>query len=297
LAYAVLDDSLSLLTMSPNLEALLGMPRIVIGRPVTEGLDALVGSEPELQRVLDGTVGEYRLEYRNVAGEDGSNTWLTLNLWPHEIGPGRLGLLLVVEEVTSSARNEQRSMQARNELRLTRTQLDLANKELQRQALFDELTGLPNRRYLDAELQRYVGLANENATALTAILIDVDDFKALNDNHGHLEGDRCLRVLASAIRGSMRATDFAARYGGDECCVFVPMADATQTLARRIRASISEQNGHTETPFTISIGVAIRSAAQGQFSETDLLKAADAALYRAKRDGKNRIVVATSDEI
>lgn len=163
-------------------------------------------------------------------------------------------------------------------------------EKLRTQALRDPLTGLYNRRYMEDVLERYVHLAERNGSAVSAIMIDLDHFKLLNDKHGHAVGDAVLREVAAAIVGSLRPSDVACRYGGEELIVLLPdcpLADAVgkaELLRARVEA-LSENHG---TPITASFGVAsMPEAAQG-----DLVAVADAALYRAKEEGRNRVVAA-----
>ena len=292
LAYALADKNLRIQEVSPNLQEFLRFSEPLAGKALNEVFDALAGAEQVLEQVFEGFLPEYRLEYINYEQGDFLG-YITLNVWKHSRPDGQSGFLLIAEDVTSSGYLEQRAVQTRNELQLMRLELDRANAELQRQALFDALTGLPNRRYLDDELQRYVEFAHRHGTPLAAIMLDLDNFKLLNDTHGHPEGDQCLRILAAAIRDSIRVTDFAARYGGEEFCIFLPMADTSQAiaLARRIQSNLALKIIHTPIKFTMSIGAASSSAKEATFTAANLLKKADDALYQAKREGKNRICV------
>jgi diguanylate cyclase (GGDEF)-like protein len=168
--------------------------------------------------------------------------------------------------------------------------------KLRSQALRDPLTGLYNRRYMEDALERVVRLAERERTEVSVIMIDLDHFKRLNDQYGHAKGDTVLRDSAAAIINQLRETDIACRYGGEELIVVLPNCglDMAAAKAERIRASIevlSEPNG---AQVSASLGVACVPATSN--SSRDLLANSDAALYRAKQEGRNRVVRAPSQK-
>jgi len=158
-----------------------------------------------------------------------------------------------------------------------------------RQAMTDELTGLANHRRFHELLAR--GEHDGDARAL--IILDIDDFKLVNDRHGHQTGDAVLRALGEVVRANCRDSDEAARYGGEELAVVLPGAtlERAHEVAERIRAAIAAHRfpatGGVELRVTASVGVAAVGSGGGH---AELLAAADAALYAAKRGGKNRTV-------
>jgi two-component system, cell cycle response regulator len=162
-------------------------------------------------------------------------------------------------------------------------------------AITDALTGLFNRRYMESHLATLMEQAASRGKPLTALVLDIDYFKSVNDTHGHDAGDDVLREFALRIRRSIRGIDLACRYGGEEFVVIMPetdMAVATmvaERLRRRIAADpFAIQQGTRSMPLTISIGVA---ATRGKGdSAAAILKRADQALYKAKREGRNRVV-------
>ena len=162
-------------------------------------------------------------------------------------------------------------------------------------ALTDALTGLFNRRYMESHLSTLIEQAVARGKPLSALVLDIDYFKSINDSHGHDAGDDVLRDFAMRIRRSIRGIDLACRFGGEEFVVIMPetdMAVATmvaERLRRRIAADpFTIQQGARKLPVTISIGIA---ALRGRDDNAaGLLKRADQALYRAKRDGRNRVV-------
>jgi len=162
---------------------------------------------------------------------------------------------------------------------------------LHRQALTDELTGLANHRRFQELLSVAVARYERHDQAVSLVLLDIDDFKAINDRHGHLTGDRALRALGSCLRDVCRATDEPARYGGEELAVVVhgPLM-AARVLAERLRGAIEQVevvNPDGEPiALTASFGVAALEDEDIGGAKA-LIEAADAALYRAKQDGKN----------
>lgn len=174
-----------------------------------------------------------------------------------------------------------------------------ANLELQRNQariselmLTDPLTGAGNRRHLDERFVLEVDRAQRYDKQLSVVIADLDHFKAINDTYGHNAGDEVLKAVAAVIRGSMRATDIMARFGGEEFVLLLPETGrvGAELLAERIRRALELQPvGGLAQPVTASFGVAIARASE---SAKDVLKRADEALYQAKHAGRNRVVVA-----
>jgi two-component system cell cycle response regulator len=162
-------------------------------------------------------------------------------------------------------------------------------------AITDALTGLHNRRYMETHLATLVEQAQARGKALTVLVLDIDFFKAVNDTHGHDAGDDVLREFAVRLKKSIRGIDLACRLGGEEFVVVMPdtdMAVATM-VAERLRRRIAADpfpiaRGERKVEVTISIGLAALSGADD--GAANVLKRADQALYRAKRDGRNRVV-------
>jgi two-component system cell cycle response regulator len=173
---------------------------------------------------------------------------------------------------------------------------------LVRSGLTDFLTGWHNRRYLNARLKEELARAQRQGTGLTCLLIDLDRFKQINDQHGHLVGDMALREAAQRVDAHIRGSDAAARFGGDEFVVLAPGISPEQAaaLAERIRAAVCdtplEVPSGARLSMTVSIGVAgtvlSREETDMKVAAERLLAEADSALYRAKQLGRNRVELA-----
>ncbi|MCK8786353.1 EAL domain-containing protein [Roseomonas sp. NAR14] len=176
--------------------------------------------------------------------------------------------------------------------------LKAAYAELATLAATDGLTGLANRRQFEAELSREWRRARREGSAIALLLIDVDHFKAVNDRYGHQTGDNCLRAVARWIDASIRRPgDLGARYGGEEFAAILPETDiaGAAATAEAIRARVEADRGRefsSDGPVTVSIGVAVlHPAAAAHDNEMTLIRLADAALYQAKRNGRNRVEI------
>lgn len=178
----------------------------------------------------------------------------------------------------------------------------LAQIALEQLATRDGLTGLANRRCFDDTLAAEWARAQRMGQPLSLLMVDVDNFKAYNDAHGHLGGDDCLKRIANAVASEMRAHDLVARYGGEEFAVILPNQSlkGAAIVAERIRARVEQlQLPHRRAPgrlVTVSIGAATAHAAPGQQASA-LVAIADAALYRAKHMGRNRISLPVSEVV
>jgi diguanylate cyclase (GGDEF)-like protein len=159
----------------------------------------------------------------------------------------------------------------------------------ERRAASDVLTGLPNRRAADEVFKRMAAHAGRNVSPLTAVLLDLDRFKEVNDQHGHESGDRALAMVGSIITSTIRASDFAARFGGEEFLVLLPDTDrdAALLVAEKLRSEIEHAELVGIGSITASLGLAVLPTDAGEPEE--LLRKADRALYTAKEGGRNRV--------
>jgi diguanylate cyclase (GGDEF)-like protein len=216
----------------------------------------------------------------------------------------RLFSLFVVQHVVanvllvryiSQTRTELLLMDERNARLLDR--LRQANDQLEEQALTDGLTGLANRRAFDSALLAEMRRARRARQPLSLLLIDIDRFKTLNDRLGHQAGDRCLAAVATVLAETVRdITDTVARYGGEEFAVILPFTDTAgaAAVAEKLRASVEalawEAIHGQPAALTVSIGGATLrpdADAEREVDPSRLIAAADAALYRAKSEGRN----------
>lgn len=180
--------------------------------------------------------------------------------------------------------------------------LKLKSQHLEKLALVDGLTDIPNRRALDDMLQRECGRSAREGYSLAVLMIDIDHFKAFNDHYGHGAGDECLRQVAQALAAALhRPGDFIARYGGEEFCILLPdcdsqgaiqvaehLRDAIETLA--IPHAYSSVAKHV----TVSIGISVHQTKGGDTCPPTIHREADEALYTAKTHGRNRVAVSNS---
>ncbi|HVU22287.1 MAG TPA: diguanylate cyclase, partial [Rhizomicrobium sp.] len=162
-------------------------------------------------------------------------------------------------------------------------------------AITDQLTGLHNRRYMSSHLDNLMSTAARAGKPLAFVIMDIDYFKSVNDNYGHDVGDEVLREFAKRIGANIRGIDLACRYGGEEFVVVMPETDAAfaYAVSERLRKSIETTPVEiTRAPGKLSITVSIGIASSEGPSDTSegLLRRADQALYRAKRNGRNRVV-------
>ena len=205
------------------------------------------------------------------------------------------GLLLFVTEAADSFQvllDSRRLGQAlADSMSLALSNIALREK-LRTQSLRDPLTGLYNRRYMADALERYVSLAERHGGATAVLMIDLDNFKRLNDDHGHAKGDAVLRDVAGQLLGGLRPADIVCRYGGEELLVIMPECALEEAVLRantlRVRIEgLSDMHG---AQISASFGVA--AIPETSTSAADLVPMADAALLQAKRDGKNRVIAA-----
>jgi len=190
---------------------------------------------------------------------------------------------LVVQLAVKKVRAEAEGYRAERDL------LAAANVRLSAEAQEDALTGLANRRHLDANLERAFVQAVEENRPLCVAVADVDHFKSINDRHSHAIGDEVLRAVGRILRSACRPTDLAGRYGGEEFVLALldTPAETAHAVCERLRAAVAGYAWDTLRPglaVTVSIGVAGRAA---HATGAEMLDAADARLYEAKRAGRN----------
>ncbi|GIF38262.1 diguanylate cyclase domain-containing protein [Actinoplanes xinjiangensis] len=209
---------------------------------------------------------------------------------------GRLdAVLLIAGQLTVSLENAQVYASLERAVADRTEELAEANQRLELLSVTDPLTGLPNRRKLTTFLEDAWLRAERSHEPIGVAMIDIDNFKKYNDHYGHQGGDECLRLVAEALRTSVRTTDLVARYGGEEFCIVMPGAtteNARVVADRACRAVAGLRQPHEPAVggiVTVSVGVTAGTPLTDAGPE-QLQKLADEALYEAKRGGRNRVV-------
>ena len=203
-------------------------------------------------------------------------------------------LMLATDEQDGWARLKEVSRVARalsDSMSLALSNIALREK-LRTQSLRDPLTGLYNRRYMEDALERYLSMAERTGRPTAAVMIDLDHFKQLNDQHGHAKGDAVLRDVAGQLVGALRPSDVVSRYGGEELLVILPECglDDAVVKAEGLRARIESLSDVHGAAISASFGVAAVPETSGGLA--DLVPMADAALYAAKLAGRNCVKAA-----
>lgn len=232
------------------------------------------------------------------AGTEGVRSWLGVPIFMYG---GCEGVLAIQSRTPAAFGGSQQRLLESIGLQVAAA---LQNAHLYEMAMVDGLTGLFVRRYFDARIEEEIERAKRYGTPFSVVMMDVDDFKRLNDNHGHLVGDRVLRAVAGLVRGQMRGVDTAARYGGEEIAIILPRTEmvAAYNQAERIRAAIADHRitvdgtGDSQViGVTASFGIAAYPESEAHTAE-ELVRRADRALYRAKKTGKNRVELYWPDD-
>jgi diguanylate cyclase (GGDEF)-like protein len=262
-------------------------------QPLTEAVreGSLAGVEEEILAAERAALGADRV---GAGGSDGS--WVaSVAMAPIEPGGRTLGLITVVSrerELTTDDREVLRSLAAQATLALENVDLHL---QVSRQAVTDELTGLANHGRFQELLDLEIEQVRRYHHPLGLIMLDIDNFKSINDTYGHQQGDVVLKRVAKVLADTSREADFPARYGGEEMALILPHTDlgGAYAIAERIRtgiegARVARNDGDGVLKVTASLGVASLTGG----AKDELIADADAALYEAKRTGKNRTVVA-----
>lgn len=180
------------------------------------------------------------------------------------------------------------------ELEIALRELSETNNELEQQTLTDSLTGIRNRKHFDKKYQAEVRRCRREKTDLSVVMLDIDNFKTINDTHGHVVGDQVIIEVAKMLQHNLkRTTDDACRYGGEEFALILPNTDleGAMKVAETVRKDVEELIIETDgllLKVTISAGVST-TVVTAVNDEKNLLESADKSLYRAKRNGRNRV--------
>jgi diguanylate cyclase len=217
----------------------------------------------------------------------------------------RDGLRAIVESLVATA-NEMKVNNEQLEQRLNASKEEITQLQenlavVRTESLTDPLTGLSNRKHFDERLAQAIEEAAERSEALSLVMTDIDHFKAFNDTWGHLTGDQVLRLVAMSLKQNVKGQDIAARYGGEEFGVILPntVLRAALTVADHVRRAVMSKElmkrstGQNLGRVTISLGVA--TLHKGDTAQS-LIARADACLYSAKRNGRNRVICETDPE-
>nr|WP_218626243.1 GGDEF domain-containing protein [Bradyrhizobium sp. dw_78] len=214
-------------------------------------------------------------------------------------------LKIIIESLVKSTQ-EMRETNKVLEDRLQLSKTEIANLQhsldaIRAESLTDPLTGLGNRKYFDRSIERAVEHALANNELLSLLMFDIDHFKSFNDSYGHLTGDQVLRLVGMSLKQTIKGQDITARYGGEEFAVVLPNTGLRQalTVADHIRCAVmakelkKKSTGEILGRVTISVGVSILKPGD----DTDsLIERADACLYAAKRNGRNRVICEVDPE-
>jgi diguanylate cyclase (GGDEF)-like protein len=190
-------------------------------------------------------------------------------------------------------------VQAAARVKRLQDELRQRNQELDLLSRTDVLTGLRNRRHVEEYLARLVSLARRHAEPIAVLVADIDHFKSVNDRHGHDAGDAVLREVAGRMVDSVRLEDMVGRWGGEEFLVVLPntAAQGAAELAERLRQVVAGEPCDLPDGGTLPVTISLGCAASIMDDAATLVRSADAALYEAKGSGRNRVVVAASDEL
>jgi diguanylate cyclase (GGDEF)-like protein len=220
--------------------------------------------------------------------------------YPIAIGGRKIGVLNVTDKHGGEAFNEVdlsllEIIGPQVALALERAGWQERAAEFQLMSITDPLTSLPNRRYLEERLTEEVNRSKRHDYPMSFLMIDIDDFKAYNDNNGHQAGDLALQITAHCLKASLRSADVASRYGGEEFCILLPQTsiDEAGAIADRIRdrvATTHYPHGKSQPLGRVSISIGVSTFSSIVSSAETIVAAADRALYEAKHQGKDRTV-------
>ncbi|MBI4983855.1 MAG: diguanylate cyclase, partial [Rhodocyclales bacterium] len=296
------DANLVFTYVNDAVEKLLGIPRNeAVGLPLTqlltpESLETVRRLQTERlaadQAGQAPATAQFELE---LMCRDGGTVWTEISSTPIRSETGAItGYFGITRDITERKHAEHRLRAANERLTKQITEIQGLQDTLKQQVVRDSLTGLYNRRYLDETLEREIARAKREGHPLSLVMIDVDHFKRLNDTYGHQAGDQVLIALGILLRADTRTEDVPCRFGGEEFLVLMPhmsleSAKDRAELWRSRFAELSVSHGELTVGTTISLGVS--AYPDHGHTPDELIQSADLALYLAKRDGRNRVVV------
>lgn len=234
--------------------------------------------QEDIEAIRNNSEIHYETTYQTKDGNRSALYWRKGIVIPDSDEKGVIGIIV---DISSRKLLE-------NELNNNIKKLEATRQELQRISQTDELTQLPNRRFFNTRLQENISFGNRHEEPFCLLMADLDHFKRINDRFGHDEGDITLRKFASALRKNCRREDIAARFGGEEFMILMPLAkfDEAWSLAERIRQTTKKHILPDGNSLTVSIGVT-----EFRLGDTpdDIIKRVDDALYKAKANGRDQV--------
>jgi len=247
----------------------------------------VVQSAVEATGAVGGVVLGPEGELARAGDPDGGAERIAL---PLKVGNSDFGLLVLTGDGFDAAQVETAtSLAAQVVIALENARL---HRIVERQALVDSLTGLANRRSFEEALRAEVARASRYSDSMSVVIADLDDFKRVNDRYGHPAGDTVLKAFAATLRRTLRESDTAGRWGGEEFALILPGTDiaGAMRLAERARAALASETVRLPDGDEIEVSASFGVASFPDWQEPgELLAAADSALYQAKRSGKNRV--------
>lgn len=310
----VIDDTLTSSTLLSHQMRKMGIEPICAADGMT-GIELFKVHRPDLVLIdvimpgIDGYETAKRMRQLERDGEWTPILFLTARTSDEDLERGiAVGgddfLIKPISEIVlqTKVRAMQRIAQMRYSLVVLTRRLDEANRELTRLSSEDGLTGVANRRHFDEHLVREWARGIRSATPLSLVMCDIDYFKQYNDLYGHPMGDECLRQMGRVLREcARRPADLAARYGGEEFAIILPDTDhegarrVADDICRRLDELVIKHEGSALGRVTLSVGIACTKPRRDQGGAAQLVSVADAALYRAKQAGRNRVLVTPGD--
>ena len=249
-------------------------PEDAVGKEMPESL-AAVYSSPYIEGALRGEPQTFERELPDPAG--GPPRYSQAHYVPHVVSGSVRGMFLLVADITEQKKVEE--------------SLRKAKEKADAMATHDPLTGLPNRLLLEDRIGRAIEVAKRNKGGCGVLFLDLDDFKHVNDAFGHFAGDALLREVARRLVGALRKSDTVARVGGDEFIVLAPELDsrerAGEVAQKLLTAMAREPFLAPGKPSTVSVSIGVALYPTDGTDAHDLIAHADAALYEAKRAGRN----------
>jgi diguanylate cyclase (GGDEF)-like protein len=257
------------------------------------GYDTAVGSDgrraTELRPIGEGLLGRAVRATQPLLEREGGGS---RSAWPMVVGARVTGVVEVVDPRRPSSPELFGHVESLIGFASAAIEAARLHEQTERLSTQDGLTGLANRRRFDEDLERETEGALRHARRIALVMLDLDDFKLVNDTFGHQRGDHVLTEAAAVLRREARSADHVYRYGGEEFGVLVHESDAAGAalVAERMRAAVETHFARAGVTQTVSCGVA--SVPEHAVSAEELVAAADSALYAAKQDGRNRVVIA-----